>query len=96
MTPDYGSYAGMILVLSVIAFITAIPLAAVEWRIAHESTAEDKPSVPYRHRQARDRFIEQNVSVTKFGDKRRITAPVSEFIKVETSPISFVLKDPNE
>lgn len=44
-------------------------------------------------------FIEDHVSVSKFGDGRRLTAPIAEFLKPETGPIetlSFALKDPTE
>jgi hypothetical protein len=83
--------------------ISAVPLAILELRMAAEmrerALRQPEPLLSKRQMRIRDKFIEQQLSITTFGDRRRRTAAVTELVRPETGPIetlSFALKDPYE
>jgi hypothetical protein len=105
---QFGVFA---MILAALLILTAIPLAVVALRHEHREKRRAllEQIVTIAHEKAREAtqtgeimaitvpFIAENVKITKFGDKRRVTAPIAELLRPETGPIetlSYALKPP--
>ena len=80
-----GAFCALLIVLSV-------PLAVVSIRLDKKNAERALRPVPLAHpsrraKKVREKFIANNVRLTTFGDKRRVTFVVTEIIRPETGAI---------
>lgn len=96
---ELTAWSPAILALTGALIVSSVPLAVYERRLRRRKLAReqdrghiervmDAPLPPPTRK--RDKFIAKSVSVTRFGDKRRRTAAVTEIITPETGPIDVI------
>lgn len=95
------TWSQVIIGITAIIFISCLPLAYIsirqdrrirrerELREIARTSLEVGQSIRQEgaRRRAVSQFVRQHLSVSTFGDKRRATAPLAEFLKPETGPI---------
>ena len=80
-----GAFCALLILLSV-------PLAVLSIRLDRKNAEMASRPRPLAHpsrraKKIREKFIANNVRLTAFGDKRRVTFVVTEIIRPETGPI---------